>query len=220
MSWIKNHDLELFITFITHTKVPMLISGANGEIYWANKAFELFSGYSNWEIENKLKWENLSINDENIEADRHMIHQCILGTATNYSIKKQIIPKNERPAWTDVHVSRFPMTGDFKFFLITIQPLQNGTAPAFSLAIDTINQFSQQTKTLQETLSSMEDRIVDRVGDIAKPVNEVEQIAMGFGRLAYRYPKASFGVLIVFVGMLLGNQFFEALHNLKQLFGF
>jgi len=214
--WLKNQGIDLFITWVENTEVPMIISGSKGEIYWANKSFEEFSGYSYWELCNRLSWEKLSVDDENLEADRQMIAACISGARSNYSIKKQFSPKGEKPVWVDIHVCRFPTNGEFKFFLITVQPLKNGTAAAFSLAIDTINNFSKKLEDYNKEVSGMSQEIVK---NIKSSQSKGEKIGESIGGLAWEYPKIAGIVIAIMMAMLLGNQFMEAVKNVKTLFG-
>lgn len=220
MSFIRNQEIEMFLTWIEYNEVPMLISGSDGDILWCNKAFEDFSGYSNWEIVNKITWEKMSINDENLEADREMIKQCISGEKRNYSIKKQFSPKNDKPIWTDVHVCRFPTMGEFKFFLVTILPFKNGSAAALTMTIEAMNSFCTKIESYKKEVTAMEDKIVTRVAEVSKPQNETEQIFLSFGRLAFKYPKIAAMIGLTMLIMILGNQAFEVIKNLKDFMGF
>lgn len=219
MSFIRNQELELFLTWIENNEIPMLISGPKGEIYWCNKSFEDFSGYSNWEII-KTTWEKFSLNDENLEADREMIKQCISGERPNYSIKKQFAPKNEKPIWADVHVCRFPAVGEFKFFLVTIVPIKNGSSAALNLAINSLNSFCEKIESYKTEVVAMEDKIVKRVSEVARPQNETEQIFLSVGRLAFKYPKIAGIIALSMLIMILGNQTFEVIKNVKDFMGF
>lgn len=215
--WLRNQNIDLFVTWVENTEVPMIVSGPKGEIYWANKSFEEFSGYTSWELSNRLSWEKLSFNDDNLEADKQLITECISGDRINYSIKKQFSPKGEKPVWVDIHVCRFPMSGEFKFFLITVQPLKNGTAAAFSLAIDTINNFSKKLEDYNKEVSGMSEEIVK---GIKSSQTKGEEIGKSLGGLAWEYPRITGIVLAIMLAMLLGNQFMEAVKNVKTLFGF
>lgn len=215
--FLRNQSIELFVTWVENTEVPMIVSGPKGEIYWGNKAFEEFSGYTSWELSNRLSWEKLSLNDDNLEADKHLISECITGDRTSYSIKKQFAPKGEKPVWVDIHVCRFPTIGEFKFFLVTVQPLKNGTAAAFSLAIDTINNFSKKLEDYNKGVSEMAE---DVVKGIKTSQNKGEEIGKNIGGLAWEYPRIAGVVLAIMMAMLLGNQFMEAVKNVKTLFGF
>lgn len=215
--FLRNQSIELFVTWVENTEIPMIISGPKGEIYWGNKAFEEFSGYTSWELSNRLSWEKLYFNDDNLEADKQLISECITGDRTSYSIKKQFAPKGEKPVWVDIHVCRFPTIGEFKFFLVTVQPLKNGTAAAFSLAIDTINNFSKKLEDYNNGVSNMAEDIVKGV---KTHQNKGEEIGKSIGGLAWEYPRITGIVLAIMMAMLLGNQFMEAVKNVKTLFGF
>lgn len=219
MSFIRNQELELFLTWIENNEVPMLIFGPKGDIYWCNEAFENLSGYSGWEIVNKTTWEKMFLNDDNLEADREMIKQCIAGERINYSIKKQLLPKNEKAMWSDVHVCRFPSVGEFKYFLVTVLPLKNGGAAALTMVIDAMNSFSDKFETYKREVQTMEDKIVTRVSEVARPQNETEQIFLSVGRLAFKYPKIAGIVALSLLVMILGNQTFEVIKNIKTFMG-
>lgn len=219
MTYLENQSLEMFTTWIGYNSVPMLILGRQGEIKWCNQAFESLVGYSNWEIVNKVCWSRISVNDEHLEADKAMINQCLAGDRISYTIKKQLVPKNSKPIWTDVHVCRFPTQGEFNCFLVTIQELKNDTSAAFSMVVETINTFSQKFEEYHKGLSVMEDRIVVRVSDVARPQNETEQIFLSMGRLAFKHPKIAGVIFVTLICMILGNQAFEVIKNVKNLIG-
>lgn len=218
--WLNDQPLDFFTTSFRNVDIPMLISGTKGEIYWVNKAFEDFIGYNSWELTKGsdgkgISWEKLSVNDENLEADKAMLKEAIEGNVSSYSVKKQYIPKNEKSVWVDLHVVRYPLVGPIKYFLVTVLPLKNGTAAAFNLAMTTIKELTEK----MSKVPTMEQNIIEGVSKKMESRTDMENIFLSTGKLVQKYPKVSAAIFLTMLMMLLGNQLAEAIKNTKSLLG-
>jgi PAS domain S-box-containing protein len=224
MSWIDNQPVDFFTNAFIHSEVPMVVCASSGKILWVNRAFEDFIGYNSWELTvgqsgTGITWEKLSLNDENLEADRAMIKQCIDGDLKSYSIKKQYIPKNDKPVWVDMHVVRYPLDGELKYFMITVMPLKNGTAAAFNTAISAIKEFTDKMNAYTAKIPQMEEKIISGVENKIKTQTEIQNIFLNVAKLVEKYPKVSIAVVMTILVMILGNQLVEAIKNMKAIIG-
>ena len=224
MSWLSNQPIEFFVNSFTYSEVPLVVCGESGKILWANRAFEEFIGYNTWEITtgpsgNGLDLSKLSVNDENLEADKAMLKECLAGTIKSYSVKKQYIPKNDKPVWADLHVIRYPLEGNLKYFVTTVIPLKNGTAAAFSLAMNTIKELTDKMNSYTARVSEVESNIINGVDQKIQSKTEIQNIFLNIAKLVEKYPKVSIAVIITLLTMILGNQLVEAIKNMKTIVG-
>lgn len=224
MSWLSDQPVDFFVNSFTYSEVPLVVCGNSGKILWANRAFEEFIGYNSWELTvgpsgAGTDLSKLSVNDENQEADRAMLKECIAGNIKSYSVKKQYIPKNEKASWADLHVIRYPLEGDLKYFVTTVIPLKNGTAAAFSLAMNTIKELTDKMNSYSLKVSSMEENIITGVEEKIQSKTEIQNIFLNIAKLVEKYPKVSIAVIITLLTMILGNQLVEAIKNMKTIIG-
>lgn len=111
-----------------------LVNKPDGTIVWANNAFCIWSQYTLSELQG-MTWMQLSVPDANLRADIEELKK-LDDYSPIYTVKKQYIPKGSRPEWGILSVMRYPVSGDIDFCLCTWEPLKNGTAAAFELAMD------------------------------------------------------------------------------------
>lgn len=216
--WIDQQSPEMFMDWFHRVDVPMLIKGIDGDIYWTNQAFEEFIGYTNWELTGKnMSWKKISVNDDNIEAEINMMQECIDGHQTKCSMKKQYIPKNDKPVWVDLNLCRFPPYGDIKCFLAVVQPLKNGVSASFSAAMDTIKDFTEKMEQQNKGLNLMESNIIEGVSKKLESTSEIEQIFLSTARLVQKYPKISATIIMVILVMILGTQIIQAFKTVKEM---
>jgi PAS domain S-box-containing protein len=224
MPWIENQPVDFFTNAFLLSDVPMVVCANSGKILWVNRAFEDFIGYNSWELTvgqsgSGITWDKLSLDDENLDADKAMIAECLAGNIKSYSIKKQYIPKNDKPVWVDMHVIRYPLEGSLKYFMITIIPLKNGTAAAFDLAIKSIKELTEKMHSYSKKVPEMEQTIITGIENKIKSQTEIQNIFLNVARLVEKYPKVSIAVIMTILVMILGNQLVEAIKNMKVIIG-
>lgn len=222
--WISNQKKELLELFIIDIEIPVLVSGPTGSVLWANPAFEEFIGYTLWELTTGsngrgINWETLTVAGESLEADKEMARQCINGERDRYSVKKQYIPKNDRPVWVDINVVRYPQSGPVECFIIVVVPMKNGTQAAFAMSMDRIKELSDEIRKLQKGYPEMENNIVNGVKDAIEVKTETEQIFVSTARLINRNPKVSAAICLIILIMILGTQLVQAIETTKKLMG-
>lgn len=228
--WIENKPAEtqreLLKLWIKESPIPMLISSANGEILWSNSAFEEFIGYTHWELVkgphgNGKTWFELSVNDESLIADKMMVEECVNGKTNQYSIKKQYIPKNERPVWVEITVIRFPedLNTALDCFLVIVVPFKNGMLSALNLAMEKNAEIVKEIKKMRDETDAVFVQSLKEVKECITNKTELEIIASAGARLMNKYPKISSFCLVIVLIMILGTSLVDAVKTAKELIG-
>ena len=109
-----------------------MVSTSEGGILWANMATEKLLGYSAAELvppdgSEGLNWEELTVDQHDLEADRQMVQRLEEGSREEYALQKSYRHKNGQPVNCQIHVLRWPRMGDVQFYLVTILPLEGAT---------------------------------------------------------------------------------------------
>jgi PAS domain S-box-containing protein len=194
--WLRQQSQDLLEAWLRHSPSQYLASDANGTIFWANNAFLEWSKYSASELKT-LTWMKLSVDDEHLQADLAALQEVLDGYTQIYSCQKKYQPKNERPVWGNFTGMRYPPTGPIECFLCHWEPLKNGTAAAFNLAMDRtqdgINAMKQLTLQVEQLTRHDED----------------EDFIIRAIRAARRHPKFATFILTCIVGMPAANQLRE-----------
>ena len=133
--WINDIEAELLREVLLESPSCYMVSGLDGEIYWANQSMLKWIGYTQGEL-TKLGWKKISVDNESLAADVEAANDMRTGHLREYYVEKQYIPKNGKPEWGHLVVQRYPVVGEFQFTLKHWTPLKNGTATAFTLAMD------------------------------------------------------------------------------------
>jgi PAS domain S-box-containing protein len=222
--WVSKQERDLLELLIRNCDMPILFTGAEGAIFWANAACEEFIGYTSWELTTGTSgkgvgWDRLFVSGENLEADREMSKQCAKGERHKYSIKTQCLPKNEKPIWVELNVLRYPVVGDLQCFIVLINPLKNGNQAAFAMNMERLKEFSEELRKIQERHQQMENNIISGVKNVYAERSETEQIFLSTARLVNRNPKVSGIICLVILIMILGTQLVQAIETTKKLIG-
>lgn len=178
-------------TWIKHCPAMKLVSTIDGQILWANAAFCEWSQYTLNELR-RMTWMQLSVPDDNLRSDIDETRNLDAYNPT-YQVQKQYIPKGSRPEWGNLTVMRYPLAGPIECCLCTWEPLKNGTAAAFSQAMDhyvTLNQKIEAMTTEIKTLSGRSDE---------------EEWAIKSFRIVRRHPKVAATCLFVALSIFGAN---------------
>lgn len=204
-----------------------LISGPNGEVYWANKKFTDFIGYSLYELTRPtapILWTNFTVQGEDLSSDLEQAEMCMEGKITSYVQRKEYLPKNQSAKFVEVFVRRWPEEGEFKFFVVDVTLLQNGheqmarAYETFTRAIlanlDRSSQVQQEMldgfKTSQEHMI----KVIDHLEDLNKTQSElVTQLKIsqntslnGLTNKLIDNPKFGVPVLMFIIVLAFGEQ--------------
>lgn len=218
-------DCDVLTHWSKYTEIQLLICTNNGEILWCNPAFEDFIGYTNWELtrgsETGITIDSISVNDEAQKANTEMAFQCVSGTRISYNVTRQLIPKNEKPVWCHINVVRYPLDGEFKFFLVAVSPMKNGSLAAFNLSMEKTATMAAQLEVLENKLSSIPTSVIENMNKLY-PVDQYKvtpltEMMRGLGKLMEKYPKYSIFSLVILLIMILGPQLVKAIETVKVL---
>lgn len=197
--WIDDASDEILRTWVKHSPTMKLVSLLNGEILWANAAFCEWSQYTLSELR-KLTWMQISVPDKNLEADIDETKRLDAYNPT-YAVKKQYIPKSSAPEWGTLTVMRYPLTGEIQCCLCTWEPLKNGTAKAFAMAMD-------HTQEIDRKLAAM----TAEIQTLTKQTDE-DKFVLGTIRLVQRHPKLAVAFLFVAASVFGLNNIVELLQR-------
>lgn len=168
-----NPGLETYL--VEHADSMFLLTGTKGEIYWANRSFLNWIGYSLIEFtrkHNPVTWIQFTVPDENLEADIQQARLCESGELNSYRVRKDYIPKNQHAKLVEINVRRYPETGPFKFFVVEVEPLFNGherMARTYEKLAGELNKSLKAVRT--EQLS-----IVEFIGSVQKMAEVQEEM--------------------------------------------
>lgn len=156
--WISEADQEVLAIWVEHCPALKLVSGPGGEIFWANRAFREFSEYTLKELQG-LGWKRLSVDGDSFDANLQALRDMQSGYIQDFTCNEQYRTKSGSAKWGILTVLRYPAAGPIQCFLCTFEPLKNGTATAFELAVDRINAMTtaiEGVKAEVKTLTTMD----------------------------------------------------------------
>jgi len=201
-NWFDELQIDVFRVWARNASVPLLISGKDGDIFWANPAFEEWSGYTQGELR-ALGWKKLSKPDESLDADIAAMTEVLEGNRIGYTVQKYYIPKGDRPQPGELSAVRYPLGGEIEFFLCTWHPLKNGTQAAFELAVRHIAEVDKTVAALTQHVEKLTQR------------SEDEDWLVNTSRLIRRYPKIAAAVLAFGASLFGLNNALELLQRLS-----
>lgn len=197
--WIDNAEDVVLRTWVKNCPAMKLVSTLDGEILWANAAFCEWSLYTLNELR-KLTWMQISVPDKNLEAD---IDETKNLDAYNpsYSVRKQYIPKGSKPEWGQLTVMRYPLTGPIECCLCTWEPLKNGTATAFTLAMEHYTTITQKLEAMTTEIKAVTGR-----------TDEEELVISGL-RMIQRNPRKALAFVAIALSIFGLNNVVELLQR-------
>lgn len=200
MTFIRTLPAEVVSTILRSSGIMWLISKPTGEILDASPEFMRWIGYTHEEI-TRLTWMQISVQDDSLNADMHSVAN-LTPYDPFYIVRKQYVPKNDKPAWGELIVTRHPMVGDkIEYCFCTWLPLKNGTAEAFAKAIENgllvEKRINEMTTVLKQfTSQSEEDRYV------LSTINMVK-----------KHPRIAAAFVVIALGMFGLNNVLEILQR-------
>jgi hypothetical protein len=176
-----------------------LVSTLDGQILWANAAFCDWSQYTLTELR-RLTWMSISVPDKSLEADVDEARNLDAYNPT-YQVKKQYIPKGAKPEWGQLTVMRYPLNGEIECCLCTWEPLKNGTATAFAMAMEHTQKLDARIEAM-----TMELRAVTTQTD-------EDKFVLGAIRMVQRHPKIAASFLFIALSIFGLNNVVELLQR-------
>lgn len=198
--WIDNTASEDQLrTWLKHTPAMKLVSTLDGQILWANAAFCEWSQYTLNELR-RLTWMEISVPDKNLEADIDETKHLDAYNPT-YQVKKQYIPKGSKPEWGQLTVMRYPLHGEIECCLCTWEPLRNGTATAFAMAMEHAKKIDQRIEAMTTEMKLLTTQ------------SDEDKFVLSVIRMIQRHPKVAAGFLIIALSVFGLNNIVELLQR-------
>lgn len=195
--WIDTVSDETLRVWAKHSPTQKIVSKLDGQILWANHAFCEWSQYTLSELL-KMTWMQLSVPDANLAADIEEVKR-LDAYNPSYVVKKQYIAKGSAPEWGHLTVVRYPLTGEPEYFLCTWEPLKNGTARAFTLAMEHSEKIDQRMKEMTAELKTL------------TTLSEEEKFWISCVSMIRKHPKIAVAFLIIALSVF-------GLNNVLELF--
>lgn len=114
----------------------MLATMPNGDILWANAAFENLLGYTSVELVGKKTWVELTKSGEDLLYDQQNVSELLSGNRTSYQLQKHYITKGGTFLPVVIDVLRYPVAGEFECFLVAVVPVDRGLELALSQVVE------------------------------------------------------------------------------------
>jgi hypothetical protein len=174
--WIDDTASEQHLrTWVKHCPAMKLVSTLDGQILWANAAFCDWSQYTLTELR-RLTWMQISVPDKSLESDIDEAKNLDAYNPT-YIVKKQYIPKGAKPEWGQLTVMRYPLSGPIECCLCTWEPLKNGTAAAFTQAMENYGEITKRLEAMTTEIRTVTTQ------------TDEDRFILGTIRMVQRYPK-------------------------------
>ena len=147
-----------------------------------------------------MSWLQLSVPDASLEADLAEMRK-LDGYSPTYVVTKQYIPKNEKPQWGQLTVIRYPLIGEIECCFCTWEPLKNGTATAFSAAM--------------EQAMKVEQRLIEMTTELKRVTEQSDEdkfVLTGM-RMVQKHPRVIMVALIMLLSVFGVNNIVELLQR-------
>jgi len=197
--WIDDTDCEPMRLWLKHTPAMKLVSSLSGHILWANSAFCEWSQYTLNELR-RMTWMQLSVPDKNLEADIDEANN-LDAYSPSYIVKKQYSPKGSKPEWGQLTVMRFPLSGEIQCCLCTWEPLKNGTATAFTMAMEHSEKLDKKIETMTTEIRTLTSQSDD------------DKLFLGAIHIIQRNPKLAIGLIVAGLSIFGLNNIVELLQR-------
>ena len=198
--WIDDIASEHHLrTWIKHCPAMKLVSTLDGQILWANSAFCDWSQYTLTELR-KMTWMAISVPDKNLESDIDESRNLDAYNPT-YQVKKQYIPKGSKPEWGQLTVMRYPLSGEIECCLCTWEPLKNGTATAFAMAMEHTAKLDARIEAMTAELRAVTTQ------------SDEDKFVLGAIRMVQRHPKIAASFLFIALSIFGLNNVVELLQR-------
>ena len=190
--WLETKPPEMMKFWLRATSLPMLATMPDGEILWCNESFEQLVGYSSTEICGNITWIDLTVQSIDAEHDQNMAMEVQSGMRHEYLFRKAYRHKGGEIVPVEIHVMRWPLQGDFQWFLVSVLPIEGQRAAL------------KQMEIIQSQMVQL----------MEKPTSW-EQLA----RAVQKYPKIAFFIGSVLATLLFGSRVIEIVQELAGTFG-
>ena len=182
--WLSRQPPEVVKDWLRGSSVPFLATLPDGTILWCNKSYEDLVGYTSAEL-SRLEggWFTLTASDDDANNDADMAELVVNGERHDYLFRKSYRHKSGELKKVEIHVLRYPLSGKFEFFLVSVLPLDIGF-----------------TKVIEE---------VSTIRGMLLEISTKPDVYDKVTALISKYPKASLIVLGVLLYFMFGDRVLE-----------
>jgi len=182
----------------------MLVSTADGGFLWVNLATEELFGFSAAEFlglnGHPLSWQDLTIDKEDLAADKAMGRALEVGERLEYSLEKSYRRKDGQPIPGRIHVLRWPPYGqDAECYLVTIVPLH------------------ADHDLLREDIAAMRTAFAEFVSEHQAARIQVTSMICSLGQWANGNKAVSAAIVLWISSLVAGDRVIEIAERLKKL---
>jgi PAS domain S-box-containing protein len=198
--WVNEAPPEQLATMIEYCAALKLVSGPNGEIFYANAAFREWSEYSLFELKS-IGWKKLSVENDSLTADIEAAKQVGDGYIQSYTVRKQYRTKSGAAHWGNLSVIRYPASGEIQCYFCVWEPFKNGTSTAFAMAMEHAQKLDARIEAMTAELKMITTQ------------TEEDKFFLSTIRMVQRYPKASAAMLFFALSIFGLNNIVELLQR-------
>ncbi len=142
----------------------------------------------------------ISVPDKNLESDIDESRNLDAYNPT-YQVKKQYIPKGAKPEWGQLTVMRYPLSGEIECCLCTWEPLKNGTATAFAMAMEHTQKLDARIEAMTVELKAITTQ------------TDEDKFVLGAIRMVQRHPKIAAAFIVMALSIFGLNNVVELLQR-------
>jgi len=176
--------------------IPFIKAGGAGEIYGCNASFCELLGYSEFELKKK-GWIELSVKNEDLEADKGTVPLLLSGHIQSYTLTKSYVSKSGAPIHGQLWVIRYPDGREpMLFALCWFVPLVSGSKAALTLATEYIERHTNATHDVAERIAKMASELQMR-----KIQTVGQRLWDNAGEWALENPKFAVVVLLILLSL-------------------
>lgn len=208
MSWLQEQSRELLEFTLQRSSSCYLSSALEGKIYWVNDSFSECMGYTPMELERRT-WMDLSLKDDNLDADIEAAKQLEAGVITSYSVMKFYLPKGGKPQLGWLNVQRYPQYGPIQVCICHWDPVKEDASPALAISTKAIDKMSASLDELKDILVQIEQQ--------GAATNLVQKGVVIWLKICAEYPKATICVGLFLICLIGGSAAVNAIGAVKKI---
>lgn len=187
MTFIHTLPADVLSTLVRYSGVMWLITGPTGNILDASPEFLRWIGYTHEEL-TKTTWMHISVNEdlgEPTASDMDSVNR-LTPYDPFFLVRKQYVPKNEKPVWGELTITRYPMVGEkIEYCFCTWTPVKSGSTQAVAIAMEHCTLMIGRMQSLENevaklTIQTEEDRFIQSSLHLARKHPKVISAFLAF----------------------------------------
>jgi PAS domain S-box-containing protein len=202
---VQDQPITMLQDMLLWNPCCMLMCKPDGVIFWANKSFIEWTGYTLNELKQR-KWHDLLARSEELEDDIDQV-QSLTDRNPTYSVKTQMQPKNSAPGWGTLYASRWPTQKATELIWMNWEPTRDGAAVALAHAVEAVRQQALAMTEMRAQIAALASR------------NPDEDWIIQTVRMAQKHKKTAV-TLFLFALVSMGSMGFNNVIQMFQRMGF